>query len=446
MTKAQRERDRKYKIWMFLSAYSLFVIIKFITDLAQFNLKRNPNAPQWPSRFSSVSTVLLWGVCFTITMTTDRRKFSQSRMSRASVFLFLGFYVWAIWGAFTNFSGISFSGGWDAYREFIVIFVFTHTLYMTVRIVKIYDIRRHMIGATILILGAMLLYEYISHFRGFDFVDSLSNLFKSTGRYRYAYGFRHVNTAGRICIMFMIYTVMYSMISREDISMHKIRSNYSGFFFALFPAVIIILLSTASRPSISALMLLCSVYFFLNSYSRTRMYTQAMYVIFVASTVSEICLLIDWEVLWDIFWSSRGINYKKTLPFLTDRNLWAAGVGMLKRGQIDKFIGTGVMDSFYLTVLLQTGLIGFFIFFVNIFIFVLLYFSDMRHMTRLQQMTGGLIALIIYYGLFEGGMFFGHGPLDLLNWTLIILCMNEKSARKKNIFKLNLRNNIHKAG
>lgn len=125
------------------------------------------------------------------------------------------------------------------------------------------------------------------------------------------------------------------------------------------------------------------------------------------------------------------MNYVKALPFLTDRNLWLAGVGFLKREEIDVFIGTGVMDSYYLAVLLQTGLIGFTIFFSTVCIFFFVYFRDIKYMTQLQKLTGGLIALLLFYGHFEGGMFFGHGPLDLLNWILIISCMNEKSSLSK---------------
>lgn len=231
--------------------------------------------------------------------------------------------------------------------------------------------------------------------------------------------------------MFLVYTMIYRSVSEEDRANHIIRSDYTIFFAAMFPAVLIILLSSASRTSISALFLFYSVYFVLRSYSRTQKYSQALYITFVFTLIMTILISIDWQALWDFFWKSRGVNYVKSLPFLTDRNLWAAGVGMMKRGQIDAYIGSGFMDSFYLSVLLQTGIIGCVIFFGTVSIFVLIYFSDMKHMNRLQCLTGGLIALIIYYGLFEGGMFFRNGPLDLMNWVFIIICMNEKNSPRK---------------
>ena len=423
MTKAQRERDKKYKKFIFLSAYLLFVIIKLITDLAHFNHNTNPSSPSWPGILAPVTTIMMWCVCFVITATIRRRRIFQAK---SVIFLFMGFSIWILWGAFANFSGLSFAGGWNAYREFLVLSVFTHVVFMTVKIVKIYRMKRQFAAVTLIVLGAMLLYAFIAFFRGLDFIDSIYNLFKSGGRYRYAYGFRHVNTSGRLCVMFLIYTMIYRSVSEQDRAEHIIRSDYTILFAAMFPAVLIILLSSASRAAISALILFYCVYFVLRSYSHTQKYSQALYIIFVFALIMSIIILIDWQALWDIFWRSRGVNYVKSLPFLTDRNLVAAGVGMMKRGQIDAYIGSGLMDSFYLTVLLQTGIVGCIIFFGTVSIFVLIYFSDMKHMNRLQCLTGGLIALIIYYGLFEGGMFFKNGPLDLMNWVFIITCMNEK--------------------
>ena len=159
MTKAQRQRDRKYKIWLFLAAYSAFIIVKFIQDLSQFSTWGNNDGATWPARLSPVLTVVLWCVCFVISITISRRKFFQSKYVK---FLFAGFYAWILWGAFTNFAGLSFAGGWRGYRECIVIAVFTHTLYMSVKIIKVYDISRQDMGITVLILGIMILYAYIA--------------------------------------------------------------------------------------------------------------------------------------------------------------------------------------------------------------------------------------------------------------------------------------------
>lgn len=232
MTKSEKERDSKYKIMLFLSVYSLFVIVKLITDLAYFNSARNPSAPSWPGRMSSVITVMLWCVCFLISITISKQKIFQSK---AVNFLFAGFSAWILWGAFTNFSGLSFSGGWRAYRECIVVAVFTHTLYMAVKIVKIYDLKRQIIGITVLMLGAMLLCAFIVYFRGFAFIDSLLNLFQKNDRFRYSYGFKHVNTAGRLCIMFFIYTIIYRTINHMINVTHKIRNWVGGCFYCIIP-------------------------------------------------------------------------------------------------------------------------------------------------------------------------------------------------------------------
>lgn len=152
MRKTQSERDRKYKKWLFLSAYSLFVIIKLITDLAHFNHRTNPSAPSWPGMLAPVTTIMMWCVCFVITATISRRRIYQAK---SVIFLFTGFLIWILWGALANFSGLSFAGGWDAYREFIVLSVFTHVVFMTVKIIKIYRMKRQFAAVTIFVLGVL---------------------------------------------------------------------------------------------------------------------------------------------------------------------------------------------------------------------------------------------------------------------------------------------------
>lgn len=335
-----------------------------------------------------------------------------------------------LWAAFANFTGmslVSLTASFSSYREYIVVGVFTHTLFLSVKIIELYDMKSQIVNITIAVLGAYLLYAFVYFFRGFDFVASLSNIFQKSDRYRYAYGFRHVNTAGRLCLFFFVFVMMYRAILSERKLSHKIRRATGWKKFAvLFPAVLMILLSTASRTSLSALILFCLVYWSLNIYQRAGFHVKAMMITFTVWIVFMLAVTIDWLAIWNYFWESRGMNYIGLFPLLVNKGVLATGVGMLSRGAINEVTNMPYMDSYYLSILLKTGLVGFTLFFATVFCFIVMYFRNIKGMTELQKLAGALIVLILYYGIFEGGVFYGHNALDLINWILLISCMNEK--------------------
>lgn len=419
------ERDRQYKIYFFLITYFVFALVKVIASISVIGGGRDaaPNALQSLIRVGNpLLTAALWGASLMITMSTDKRKVFHSR---AVIFLFTGISIWLIWGAFLTFSRLSVFGGIRAYREFLALAVFTHLMFMSARIIEIYDLRRKVVQITFFCVAFTILGAFIVYFDGFSFFSSISNLFMASGRYRYAYGFNHYNTAGYVCLQFFVYVAIYGEVLREDEKQHKIRSVGKIRYLFYLPAAIISLTS-ASRASISGLILFFMVYLCLTIYQRARSYFKFILITLIVYVIFMLIISVDWWLIWDVFWYNRGVNYRGTLPYLTLLNAWMTGIGFLKPLEIAVLLNMPFLDSFYLLTLLMSGLIGFAIFWGTIFIFTFAYFQDVKHMTKLQKLAGGLLAIILYRALFESS-FWGHGPFDLLNWIIIIICMNDRS-------------------
>ena len=153
------------------------------------------------------------------------------------------------------------------------------------------------------------------------------------------------------------------------------------------------------------------------------MLTTTMFVCFV------LAVTVDWGREWDefIIYSGRLENYTTTLPLLTVNNTWLTGLGFNFLERLNQFRDVRFLDSFYLWTLLESGVVGFILLVGTIIGFSFMYFRDTRYMSKSHRLTGGLLAVMLWYGLFEARMY-GSNAVDMLNWILLIAAMNERYA------------------
>ena len=106
-------------------------------------------------------------------------------------------------------------------------------------------------------------------------------------------------------------------------------------------------------------------------------------------------------------------------------NSWLTGLGFGFLSDLNKYRTVGYLDNFYLSTILQSGLVGLFLQMGTIFYFIYLYFQRRRHITKRYRLCGGILVSMLYYGMFENSMF-GNSPFDMINWLLIINVVNEE--------------------
>ncbi len=216
-----RKKEQKYKIWLFLGSYLLYILFKMPQffygnekSLAMGMSELSMDSAQGTriKTLSQLSIILMWGICFVLTLSMSKRKFFRSR---AVTVLIGGVFVWLTWGVFTTFGGLSLFSDYNSYRALIVVIIFSTLLLMAIRIVMYYDLRREIVGITTFALGTTLFYAYVTHFNGLDFVESLSGIFNASGRYRESFGIVHYNTTGKLCLQYYIFMAIYGAILKE---------------------------------------------------------------------------------------------------------------------------------------------------------------------------------------------------------------------------------------
>ncbi len=409
---------RKEKIYIFLITYLIFMATRMTASF--FDSLALVTVP---------TAAMLWLTVIIINLSLARHKISHSR---AVNIFFLVICLWLGWGVFNALAGIT-SRSIGAIREFLALVVFTGTISIMKKIITIYDLKVQILRVTILTVGTMLIVAYIVRFDGFAFLGSIRNIMGSSGRYRYSYGLGHVNHTGRYCLYFFMLKSIYNAVVKEKKNSLKKYDSYGLYFSIISPVIAIMLLSTASRTSITGLIGFWIVYYFLTYWHKARVLEKILFIISIVPILAIIIYSVDWALVYKL--SNRGVNYT-ILPVLDREDAWITGLGFLQGTYLFRAVNISVFDSFYLMVLFQSGIVGCIIFFGNLVYFATVYFSNAKSMTEEQKLVACLFVVALYYGIFER-MFFGHGEFDIINWVLLLSCLDERTRnvdkQRKNI-------------
>ncbi len=423
---------QRYKIWMFLVSYTALVFINITGSL----FPNESAGAKIMDMLSKISLTAYGGVCFVLLLAMNKRQ--TFRYCRAVKSFMAGTLVWLFWGVYITLGGLALFTSSASYITLTRLWIIVLSTFITVKLASVYDLIQELIGIRVFILATVLLSAYIVHFNGLDFLPSLTHILDKSGRYRVSFGFKHANSTGRLCLEFFMMKALYKCVIREKSeNSHKVDKLCTYLKF-IQPVVIVMLISCASRTSISAVVLFWLVYFSLRAYVKTPVTLKAMFIVVLAFTCFVLAVIVDWAKLWYIFsvYSSRTANYTSTLPLLSAKSTWLAGLGFKFIERLNTFREVTYLDSFYLWTLLETGLVGFILLIGTIYYFAFNYIRNVRYMTDFHRLTAGLMAVLLYYGLFESRMF-GKDSADILNWVLVITAANDMANRKAFAIKAN---------
>ena len=440
---------QRYKIWIFLASYTIFMATNILKSMvgalgnsvAIFNA--NSSSGRLIDLLYKASMVLFGGVCFVMILAMSKRQIFI--YCRSVKFLMLGVFMWLAWGIFISIGGLAIFTNSHSYSLIIRIIILVISMFMAVKIAYIYDLIKHLVGIRILVLGTVMLAAYIMHFNGLDFLPSITHILDKSDRYRFSFGFSHFNTTGRLCLEFFMLKALYTCILREKSGNMRRVDALLTYLKLLQPVVIIMLISCASRTCIFGVILFWFVYFSLGIYAKTPITIKVMFMFLALTVCVFLCMLINWSALWDAFtiYSLRAENYTSTLPLLTAKNTWLAGLGFSFLDQLNRLREVTYLDSFYLLTLLESGIVGFILLIGTICSFSFMYFRNVMYMTKFHRLAGAMLAILLYYGLFESKMF-GRDAIDIMNWFVLIIAANELSDRKARVIRSAKRSRLHK--
>ena len=198
----------------------------------------------------------------------------------------------------------------------------------------------------------------------------------------------------------------------------------------LSPVAMIVLISSASRTSISGLAGFWLVYYLLGNYQNMRVTTKAMMFTAIVFVCFLLVATVDLGKVWYDFviYSGRLENYTTPLLVVAKNNIWLAGLGFNFVERLNRLRTVTYLDSFYLWTFLESGVIGFILLIGTIICFAFMYFRDTRYMTKFHRLAGGLLAVMLWYGLFESRMYSNRDAIDMANWILLIAAVNERCS------------------
>lgn len=211
-------RSRKYKRWLFLSAYAFYALM-YVNVFGKIFLED----AEIIKSLHHVSLFIFWGVCFVLILSMPGR---TTFWSRPVKFLIYGLTIWLVWGILIVLGGLTLLD--ESPKGLVKLVIFTTALIMASKIVDAYDLKKELVGITAFILAASILWAYITHFNGLEFMTSIANVLNKGERYRISFGFVHVNAAGRVCLDYFMCTALYKALHNERYRHNNLLSVRGG--------------------------------------------------------------------------------------------------------------------------------------------------------------------------------------------------------------------------
>lgn len=212
-------------------------------------------------------------------------------------------------------------------------------------------------------IGIVVFIAFVLYNDKFRFILNLSNLFSRDSRYRWEYGFYHANFVGNITICLLILSFIISQIKKRT-------SSRVAFSKILCVGINIVsgcmLLASASRSNILAIIVLGLVFLFVNIdewLSIKRRYTGIIQG-FIIILIIMLVLLSGSDNMYDSLFklSNRSLNFTINIPSLMASGKVLFGIGYVDAGLFGSNklpMATWYVDNSYLYVFLTMGIAGF---------------------------------------------------------------------------------------
>ena len=410
--------SKRFKIDIFLASSFVFFFVRYILQMAY-----EPGFISADSlgEIKFYTAVGHWALTGAINLTIGRKVFHNKAVNVFITCITL-FMLWRIFAMIMDITVISALQGTD--RRYLSISAFYCSLFFTARIMRAYHLEEQIAKYIVVNLGTAMVMMFIVHFPEFDipaFLSSSINILNSGGRYRFAFGMGHVNTAGGHAFHFLMSFAIYREYFIES---HRSRLDavytYTKF---LCLVVIIILLATASRAAITGIVGFWMVYVTEKNYSKITANAKLLMIYLMIMIAVMLIIFVDWERVYEL--SNRAGNY--VAPILTRMTLnnWLFGMGQF-----------GFFDNFYLTTIVSSGLVGAFFMFTAVFYLGFDYLKNISRMTKIQMLVSAMIVASMYRALFE--TFLANQDTGAFAvWIFALACVVDNTNRKR---RMRLRN------
>ena len=401
----------KYKS-MVLFMYTLFIATKLLTLVENYEVGALYNGV-----LLLFTVVLIFGDCRIIKY---RYKTAIDKNTRK---IYAGLIAWLIWSLMCSLCSYYYG---DCINYYLYAACFYLDILMFAYYSKKKDLNDITLKISIIVISLFLVWRYITDFNGLEVLGNLTNFFSSlkTERYRVTYGLSHANVAGNICCANILLILIMLFLSK---AYKKIYIRFLCSLILILSAVM--LLSTGSRTALTSvvlfLLVFCTIYLYRLGGARWKL----LFSVSIAVTLIFILWQIDINMI--LLRSNRLINYTKNIPILlsNSKNIFM-GFGLLTSGffglgQGNLSLGTSYVDSWYLYILMTTGLVGCALIVLPIISYA---YTSIKNSCKAKCMNlnnilfSALILTMLYAGLFETNIIYPGSVSSFIYWVLLLAC------------------------
>lgn len=326
----------------------------------------------------------------------------------------------------------------DIFLEEIVenairMLLFILNIYFTAFFIRHNNIK-FFLKSTYLVICGFLIINYLINFDNFQVFFSLDTLFNSNSylRYRETFGLRHPNSLGSICLTALVLSAFIINIEKK-----KLLNKY--FFSNLI--ICIMLLSSASRNSITSLILFLILLFLSRNINRLNIKYKKSYfniatILCIASISTSVIVYIisKWGMFNILKESNRLLNFAINIPVLFSNNKEFFGLGLV---DVQTFFpgvsiyNTTYVDNWFLYVFLTLGMVGF----ISCIMIIFSLLKSILNTKRYKELERNYIIILfivhIYYSLFETAFLFPESLLSYVFWIIYFVYISNGKSKYK---------------
>lgn len=281
---------------------------------------------------------------------------------------------------------------------------------LTAWIIKEHKLFDEFLLASFFSLSFVLLFQFLTNLSDLKFLN-ITNIMSSSERTRANFGFGHYNTLGGACL----YNIFIGLLIKK----RNLLSNTSKvilWFFILLS--VLMMLVSASRSSISGLLVYICLCFYLNMQKNNKNFGRIIKVILILMILLITLLNVNISFNNMLNESNRIALFKVALPtfFNSGRELFGLGLASPEAfGMGETPYYTKWLDNGYVYTLVTTGYIGCIIYFSALIAIAIKIFKSFRCEIGTNMIC--IFIVYLYTALFEATLFMGNVP----NYICIIL-------------------------
>lgn len=313
--------------------------------------------------------------------------------------------------------------------------MFVVLVIMTAWIIREYYLFDQALKAMFISVSVVLFIQFVTNISDLQFLN-IASIMKGTGRTRGNFGFGHYNTLGGLCV----YNIFVGLLIKKRAQRRMKFDVIIGFSIALS---VLMMLVSASRSSLSGLLIYICLYFYLNIESKKlgRRSLNFIKILIVCVIVLFIAFNLNVSYEYLLTESNRVALFDVSLPvFFKSGREWI-GLGYVPPEAYGMGLtpyNTNWLDNGYIYTLVATGYIGCAIYLIAIVTIAIKIYKQSR--SKIGSNMICIFVVYLYTALFETTLFMGTIP-NYICVILILVYTSDSYVKKEKVANSYLKDN-----